>query len=279
MRHILIAVLLLACATSLHAQVGIGTNLPDASSKLDITATDKGLLIPRMTSGQRSGISSPATGLLVFQTDAPGGFYYYTGSDWTLLGRADDNVPSGTVMAFAGSTAPSGWVFCNGSAISRTTYSSLFSAIGTAYGSGNGSTTFNIPDLRGRTVFGKDNMGGSTASRLTSAGGITGTTLGATGGAQTKSLSTSEMPSHSHTYKDAYFAENTSGTGVLGGNGRYGTASSTDNDNSFFFRTSGNGHTSNSNNSGTNISTSSTGSGSTFSLVNPGIVLNYIIKL
>lgn len=62
----------------------------------------------------------------------------------------------GTVKMFSGSTAPQGWLICDGSAISRTEYAELFSAIGTTYGSGNGTTTFNIPNIEGRTVVGLD---------------------------------------------------------------------------------------------------------------------------
>jgi len=107
--------------------------------------------------------------------------------------------PAGSVLAFAGASAPSGWLFCHGQAISRATYAALFSAIGTTHGTGDGSTTFNLPDLRGRVIAGKDDMGGSAASRLTSGGsGITGSTLGATGGAETHTLTTGQMPSHTH---------------------------------------------------------------------------------
>jgi microcystin-dependent protein len=63
---------------------------------------------------------------------------------------------AGMVMAFAGPTAPTGWLKCDGSAVSRTTYASLFVAIGTTYGAGNGSTTFNLPNLLGRVPFGMD---------------------------------------------------------------------------------------------------------------------------
>src|SRR5437899_2344559 len=95
-------------------------------------------------------------------------------------------VPTGLVLPFAGSAAPTGWALCDGSAISRTTFSRAFAALGTTYGVGDGSTTFNLPDLRGRAVFGKDDMGGSAANRITNGGsGITGTTLGAAGGTET----------------------------------------------------------------------------------------------
>jgi microcystin-dependent protein len=76
-------------------------------------------------------------------------------------------VPIGAILAYAGATAPSGWVLCDGSAISRTDYSTLFTAIGVSFGVGDGSTTFNVPDLRGRVLVGKDDMGGSAASRVT----------------------------------------------------------------------------------------------------------------
>jgi microcystin-dependent protein len=74
-------------------------------------------------------------------------------------------VPSGAVEAFAMNTAPSGWLACNGAAISRSTYSALFTAIGTTFGTGDGSTTFNIPDVRGYFVRGVDNARGVDSGR------------------------------------------------------------------------------------------------------------------
>ena len=74
------------CTVGLYAQnVGVGTSSPDNSAKLDITSTDGGLLIPRMTEAQRDAIASPATGLMIFQTDGTVGFYYYNGA-WTAIG-------------------------------------------------------------------------------------------------------------------------------------------------------------------------------------------------
>lgn len=108
-------------------------------------------------------------------------------------------VPPGMVLPFAGAAAPDGFLLCDGSAVSRTTCGDLFAAIGTAYGAGDGSTTFNVPDLRGRVAAGRDDMGGAAASRLTGGGsGIAGATLGAVGGAETHALTTAEMPGHAH---------------------------------------------------------------------------------
>lgn len=96
-------------------------------------------------------------------------------------------IPPGCLMMYPSTTAPSGWLSCDGSAVSRTTYSALFAIIGTTYGPGNSSTTFNLPDMRGRTPIG---TGTGT--------GLTGRNLGQTGGAETHTLTTSQMPSHTH---------------------------------------------------------------------------------
>ena len=90
-------------------------------------------------------------------------------------------VPTGTVLAFAGSSAPSGFLLCDGRAVSRTTYTSLFSVIGTTYGSGDGSTTFNLPDMRGRVAVGSD------------------ANLGAAAGVQSVSLTAAQNGPHNHT--------------------------------------------------------------------------------
>lgn len=102
---------------------------------------------------------------------------------------------SGMLMPYAGATAPTGWLLCYGQAVSRTTYADLFSVVGTTYGAGDGSTTFNLPDLRGRAIAGKDDMGGTSANRLTNqTGGLNGDTLGDTGGSETHTLSLTELP-------------------------------------------------------------------------------------
>lgn len=120
----------------------------------------------------------------------------------SAFNAANTGVPSGVIMPYAGSSEPTGWLLCSGNAISRTTYSSLYSAIGTTYGSGDGVNTFNLPDLRGRVVAGRDDMGGTAALRVTASGsnansGIAGTTLGANGGTQTHILTTAQLPTFS----------------------------------------------------------------------------------
>ena len=113
------------------------------------------------------------------------------------LGLALADVPVGTVLDYAGTTLPTGYLWPAGQNVSRTTYAALFTALSTTYGVGDGSTTFGLPDLRGRVIAGKDDMNGSSANRLTSP--INGDTLGASGGTESHTLTTAEMPSHTHT--------------------------------------------------------------------------------
>ncbi|QDP54792.1 MAG: putative tail fiber protein [Prokaryotic dsDNA virus sp.] len=90
--------------------------------------------------------------------------------------------PIGCIMAYAGASAPAGWVFCDGAALSRTAYATLFGQLSTSFGAGDGSTTFNVPDIRGRIMVGKDDMGSGAASRVTTASdGLDGGTLAAAG--------------------------------------------------------------------------------------------------
>lgn len=136
-----------------------------------------------------------------------GGIYvvrYSTAADtasggWIVENPTSSGVPVATVLDYAGSTAPAGFLMCYGQNVSRTTYASLFSVIGTTYGTGDGSTTFTLPDARGRVSAGKDDMGGTSADRLTNqSGGVDGDTLGASGGAETHALTTAQLASHTH---------------------------------------------------------------------------------
>ena len=160
-------------------------------------------------------------------------------------------MPTGALMPYAGTSAPTGFLLCYGQAISRSTYADLFSAISTTYGTGDGSSTFNLPDLRGRVVAGQDDMGGSSANRLTDqTGGLNGDTLGDTGGSETHTLSNAQMPSHTHSVAAQ---QQVSGDSTnRGGSGQLGAAAT--------------------------ITTSSAGDGSAHNNVQPTIILNYIIR-
>lgn len=117
-------------------------------------------------------------------------------------------LPAGMMMPYAGTAAPDGWLFATGAEVSRSTYSRLFAAIGTTFGVGNGTTTFNLPDMRGRVAACKDNLGGSAASRLTTGGsGVDGSTLGASGGVQSQTLAGTITGTQSiaHTHNFAHY--------------------------------------------------------------------------
>jgi len=118
---------------------------------------------------------------------------FYNGSNWVGM------TPIGSLMPYAGTSVPNGWLLCSNVAVSRSTYADLFSVISTTYGAGDGTTTFNVPDLRGRVIAGLDNMGGTTASRLT-ATTITGgaDAVGEVGGAETHTLTQGQGPLHTH---------------------------------------------------------------------------------
>jgi microcystin-dependent protein len=102
--------------------------------------------------------------------------------------------PVGTIVDFAGSTHPTGWYLCAGQSFPIASYPELYATIGTTYG-GDGITTFNLPDLRGRLTAGLDNLGGTPAGRITGAGsGVPGQTLGGSGGEQNVTLAQTNMP-------------------------------------------------------------------------------------
>ena len=111
--------------------------------------------------------------------------------------NALDVFPKGMITPFGGSSAPTGWLMCNGDTVSRTTYSALFNVIGETYGSGDGSTTFKLPDLRGRAP-----IGSGTGS------GLTARSLGASLGAET-------LPLHKHTINHGHSASGS--TSITGG--------------------------------------------------------------
>jgi microcystin-dependent protein len=178
-------------------------------------------------------------GQALIYDDGSGTFTYSTAVTGNVVGQ---------IVAYGGSSAPSGWALCDGSAISRTTFADLFAALGTTFGVGDGSTTFNIPDLRGRFPLGKDNMGGSSANRVTDA---QADTLGGSSGAETKNI------------------EHTHPGGTTGGPSS--TVFVDDNSGGTDYNVGSETHT---------HTTTSTGNGgsTTQDVMNPYLTLNYIIK-
>ncbi len=101
-----------------QAQLGIGTDTPAASAQLEVTSESKGVLIPRMTSTNRTGISNPAEGLLVYQTDSPSGFYYRSGSTWVRLVNSNETVaPVSPSLYVANRSGSSIWAVTDGTNI------------------------------------------------------------------------------------------------------------------------------------------------------------------
>ena len=149
----------------------------------------------------------------------------------TNMDSIDDRLtPTGAIIMFAGTTAPNAdWLLCDGAAVSRTTFSALFALVSTSFGVGDGSTTFNVPDLRGRTPIGLDNLGSSSANRITDAnadnlnstgGGDEDDTSTISGSVSSHTLTSGEMPAHIHTLARA-------GGGSFGAGPATGASSST----------------------------------------------------
>jgi microcystin-dependent protein len=192
-------------------------------------------------------------------------------------------VPPGSITAYAAGSAPGGWLICDGASLLKESYPVLFGVIDTTYGSVD-ENHFNLPNMKGRMLVGFNGADTSFDS------------MGEVGGSKTATLSTNELPAHTHTgttdsagahshnYNDAYFAES---TGSIPDTPVYGNSGDVpDVDNSFRWRkadgdysdtpqdiptstVSAHSHT---------ITTNSTGSGNSFSIMNPYFVINYIIK-
>jgi microcystin-dependent protein len=252
-----------ALAVKNDSTVGINTSTPDSTYKLHVNGTTN------------------TTGV------------YQNGS---LL------VPPGCLMPYAAGSAPGGWLLCDGSSYSRTTYSALFDVIGTQYGADDGST-FKVPDLRSRFVIGRDS------------GDSSFNTLGETGGSKTATLTTTELPSHSHTGTTASNGSHThtgttdsdgthshgindpghshslspdesvsSGVGSIVANRDQGTGTLTGSSFTGILINSAGAHTHGftTDSGGAHdhtFTTNSTGSGNAFSIMNPYFALNYIIKV
>lgn len=174
--------------------------------------------------------------------------YYGDGSNLTGA------MPTGAILPYGSSVAPSGYVLCNGTAYNRTgTYADLFGVIGVKYGVGDGSSTFNVPDTRGRFLAGWDAGTGVLTSVTVSM--ITGATIGNTGGTQAVALAVAQIPSHQHL---AWISGSGDDEGVQANSSQLGLESN-------FAANS-------------TVSTGSTGGSGSHSNIPPSLIINYIIK-
>lgn len=231
-----------------------------------IAVMDTGSVVKRLTQAQIDALTSaqkPA-GLVVYNTTAS---RLQESNGSTFVDLVLMASPVGEVKVFAGASAPSGYLLCDGAAVSRATYAALYAVVGTTYGVGDGSTTFNLPNLKGRVPAGRD----ASQSEFD--------TLGETGGAKTHTLSLAETPSHNHggatgnqsathTHTPsggAYFATSTLPPDASGSGGSYPVTTAATATTS----TESANHT---------HSIASNGSGSAHNNLQPYLVMNYIIR-
>jgi len=209
----------------------------------------------------------------------------------SFQGLQSSITPVGVIRLFAGSTAPNGWLICNGDAVSRSAYSDLFKIIGTTYGVGNSNNTFTLPDMRGRCPIGV----GTGAS-------LTARTLGSNVGAETATLSEANMASHTHattvgTQSANHTHSGTSGTVSVdhthgwgrnvGSSGSYGLRDGAGRSANGTPNTQGaNQDHSHATTTGTedsnhthSVTNSYTGGGTPVGIMLPSIVVNFIIKV
>jgi microcystin-dependent protein len=213
-----------------------------------------------------AGVLIQGTPYVATYSNADGAFYLrdFYGNPY--------NVPLGALLEFTGPTAPnSAFVLPYGQAISRTTYASYFALVGTTYGVGDGSTTFNVIDKRGRVSAGKDDMGGSAAGRIgsvtTDNGTIIGTTLGSVGGSAMHALSTAEMPAHTHGVNDpGHTHNNNAATPTPAAQWTPGNTGAILNAATINSATTG-------------ISIQSAGSGAAHAMLQPTIIVNYVLRI
>jgi microcystin-dependent protein len=250
---------------------------------------DQAVMVFADASARDAAVTGPTEGMVVYLTST-NFIQIYDGAAWNDVidsggSPAGGTMPIGALLPYAGTTAPSAaYLLCDGQAVSRTTYSDLFAVVSTTFGIGDGTTTFNVPDLRGRIAMGLDNLGGTPANRVTDANADA---LGGTVGAQDHTLTEAELPSHSHSQTAHTHSVDPPSTSVsfnqtirrvgnyaLGGAttadayGPYSgtTLTGTVNVSSF---TSG---------SGGGGSTGGTGSGNAHSILQPSMAIGYLIR-
>ena len=141
---------------------------------------------------QSTGTSQNTDEVLINRTEGTTGLFRTTVQN--ILNTVP-TPPVGSVIAFAGANAPTGWLLCDGQEVNRSTYATLYGIIGLQYGTPSSTAVFKLPDLRGRQVTGKDNMGGTSANVVSD---TVADTLGGFGGAEEKTIAKEQLPDHEH---------------------------------------------------------------------------------
>ena len=224
MRKQLICLTLLLAITRLHAQVGIGTATPHVSAQLEITSSNRGLLIPRMTSSQRTAIATPATGLLVFQTDAPAGFYFHNGTIWVQLSANTGWSLSGnagtTTSHFIGTTDWQPLIFkAGGNLVGQLLPSGDNTAIGhmaLKSSTGKNNTAFGTSALESNTLGTSNSAFGEAALRFNTLG-----TFNTAGGQNALYTNTSGRYNTAMGYLSLYSSSTGTGNTAVGSEALY----------------------------------------------------------
>lgn len=183
---------------------GVGINTDGVNATLDMGNNTDGVILPVGTNAERPG--SPEAGYMRYNSDLSL-FEGYNGVAWAPLGGASQGSPSGVIEAFAGPkvNVPSGYLICDGSPVSRASYPNLFAAIGESWGAGDGSTTFNLPNLNGRFLRGVDDGVGIDPDALSRAPSAPGGNIGDNVG----TLELDGFQSHGHSVSGVSAATNT----------------------------------------------------------------------
>ncbi|KKU11185.1 MAG: Tail Collar domain protein [Parcubacteria group bacterium GW2011_GWF1_45_5] len=192
--------------------INVGASTQTKSGDLIVlgTTTLSRATISSALSFQENIVPASTSGYAKLYAKSSDSKLYYLNDSGTEI-ELGGGLPIGAVSFYASSTAPSGWLKCDGSAVNRATYANLFSVIGTIYGAGNGSTTFNVPDMRGRNPIGFG-QGSELTNRL----------MSATSGEELHTLTVNQLAAHSHTGPSSKL-----GYGAGSGNDWEGTGSVT----------------------------------------------------